>query len=133
MKLFKSYSEIYTLDPVDRWCRRFVLTVGPCLLLWITLYGCAMNQDYWYPSGKDPVLIREIKEVEHPGGIPGRYIGFANLTTGVMELKIGLPKHLRECVISHERMHFNGWTHDGRVGYATDCGDGTILVLPKNY
>lgn len=87
--------------------------------------GCATN-DYWYRT-HEPRLVLGVIDVDHPGGIPGAYFGFANFVTGLIEVKRGLSESLRECVIKHERKHFAGYSHDPRKGFVTDCGDGMLI------
>lgn len=93
----------------------------------VSLQGCA-SMDYWRKS-QEPVLIRGIVEMERPGGRDD-LLGNANYATGMIEIKPGLTGALRECVIQHERHHFEGFTHDERRGFATDCGDGTMVPFP---
>ena len=88
--------------------------------------GCA-SDSYWRYS-HEPMLVRGIVETDRPGGRDD-LLGNANYATGMIEIKPGLTGYLRDCVISHERHHFEGFTHDERKGYATDCGDGTMAPI----
>ena len=95
-----------------------VVIISLCVL---TLSGCA---PYWRPiEGCTPIQPTGILETHAPGGRTD-LDGYANRYTRTIEIKPGLHPALRECVLSHERKHFDCWYHDNRVGFATDCGDG---------
>lgn len=92
------------------------------------LSGCAST--YWVKLPDCvPVIASEIVYTNVPGG-RSDYLGFANMNTGVVELHnrlINSRSVLRDCVIAHELKHMQCYTHEERSGYATDCGDGTLV------
>ena len=90
----------------------------------LVLTGCA-SDSYWVKV-HEPYPVRGVVEIANPGG-RADYIGAANYATGYIELRPGLAPILRDCVLSHERKHFAGYTHIERKGFATDCGDGTMV------
>ena len=122
---FEPYIEAEKLYPIDRWCRRFVLFVGIPWVLWFALYGCAIAGSYWYWA-HPPIPVKGVVETPTPGG-RADLLGNANYGTGEIEIRPGLGWTLRQCVISHERKHFAGWSHEERKGFAVDCGDGTMV------
>ena len=103
-----------------------VATAFVLLFAIMATMGCA-EAPYWRPS-HEPILVRGIVEMDNPGGRED-LLGNANYATGMIEIKPGLTGFLRGCVINHERHHFEGFTHDERKGYATDCGDGTMAPI----
>lgn len=96
-------------------------------LLWaaviMSLSGCATG--YWTQT-RAPVVVRGIVIAEHPCGHHD-FDGCANYATGMIEVKRGLAEPRRSCVVRHEMKHFAGYDHDPRGGFATDCGDGSMV------
>lgn len=83
----------------------------------VALAGCA---PYWVQTHA-PVPMREIVEVEQP--CRHDWLGCANYSQGVAEIKKGLSPEQRICVIEHEKKHFAGYSHDLRwVNHRVDCG-----------
>ena len=95
------------------------------LLALLFLAGCATNDGYWIKT-HDPVPVRGVIETATPGGQAYR-TGYARRATGMIEIKPNLRSVFRECVVNHEIKHLAGYSHDPRVGFAVDCGDGTIV------
>ena len=87
----------------------------------------AYADSYWRWSHA-PYVVTGIVEMERPGG-RNDYLGNANYWTGYIEIRPEMRDALRECVIKHERKHFEGWTHEERAGYAVDCGDGSLVLI----
>lgn len=94
------------------------------LLLAGSLTACAAP-GYWYKV-RDPIPVEHIVEVDFPCG--NRSLdGCANLIGRTIELKRGMPATQRDCVLRHEKHHFEGYDHHQHViAYAIDCGDGTL-------
>lgn len=95
-------------------------------LLISVLSGCGT---YWFPASWPPVQVTGVIEVDHPCA-PRDLLGCFHTDTGLIEVKKGLPPHVRDCVLRHEWKHSEAWDHDLRPVYAIDCGDGTIVQMP---
>ena len=96
------------------------------------LFGIAIPQftyadSYWRWS-HPPYPVRGIMEMPFPGGRTD-YLGNANYWTGYIEIRPGMRDVLRDCVIKHERKHFECCTHEERAGWAVDCGDGSLVLI----
>lgn len=89
------------------------------------LTGCA--EPYWQKT-HDAIPVRAVVERHNPGNVPGgQLLGYANRAAGIIEIRRGLSPRLRKCIESHERRHFEGYTHGIGQHFAIDCGDGTMI------
>ena len=95
------------------------------LLVVVSVSGCATTGSYWVKV-RDPVPVLGVIEADQPCGRSDIY-GCAPLATSLIIIKRGLRPTLRACVESHERKHFSGYVHADIRGFATDCGDGTLV------
>lgn len=91
----------------------------------LVIPNAAWPDEYWRLAWH-PVEFTGIIETNTPGG-RWDLVGNANRATGKVEVKPGLRETLRDCVISHEKKHLAGYTHEERRGFAIDCGDGTLI------
>ena len=95
------------------------------LLVIIILSGCAA-QPYWQETGA-AVEVKHVVRVDFPCkkfDIDGCWNEAAN----TVEIKKGLSPNREDCVITHERKHAAGYTHEVRkIVFAHDCGDGRVM------
>lgn len=124
---FEPYIEQEQLDPIDRFCKWFALIVGVGLLIFWWRTGLA--QDKYWMKMYEPILVRDIIEVEWPCGRD--FYGCTERSTGLIFIKVGLKPILRTCVLTHEIHHMDGYVHPEPRGreFATDCGDGTMVSV----
>ena len=107
------------LDPLDRWCRIFAITVGAALILfWLT--GCASFDYQWQqtrPASAKPwvyVIVADADEVcRATGADPERRLGRINAcaTWKPEGCIIYLPQNAPQWLEDHENMHCAGLTH----------------------
>ena len=117
---FEPYLQDAQLDPIDRWCKRFVLVVGPLLLLFL-LTGCAsMDYSWQKPREAAPkpwfyVVVENPDAVCRPLlGARSSKVGRINACAawGEQQCTIYLPRSASLWLIEHEEKHCEGYTHD---------------------
>ena len=92
----------------------------------LMLGGCA-SDPYWIRYDGLRGEVKHIVRVDFPCKNIG-WEGCWNAASGTIEVKKGMPKALEDCVISHERKHAQGFTHERRIEFSKDCGDGTRWI-----
>lgn len=96
------------------------------------LVGCAsFGEPYWQETHL-PYEVSRVIYVDKPCNLTSAYgtpmLGCANYYTNTIEIQKGLTPAASQCVLTHERKHFAGYSHSlERPHYSIDCGDGTML------
>ena len=111
---------------ISVFCGLLTGAITVLIAMLILLGGCATPGGYWVKV-RAPLKVMGIVEVEYPCGRKDSD-GCAMLKTGRIEVRRGMSPILRDCVIRHERKHFDGYDHPMFAEvYASDCGDGEMV------
>ena len=93
----------------------------------ILISGCATGSEYWTRADYLQGEVEKVLYVDFPCGHVD-WLGCWNVSTKTIEIQKGLPPSLETCVLSHEYKHAQGFSHENHVGYAVDCGNGTMWI-----
>jgi hypothetical protein len=100
------------------------------ILLPLLLSGCAITP-YWTPEPRLVAPVLRVVDVPVLTCNDGHAWSCWEYERGEIQVLIGVPASARDCLISHERKHAEGWTHNiERRHFAIDCGDGTMWLWP---
>ena len=117
--------ELGRLDPIDRWCRRFVLFIGLPLLLFL-LFGCA-SEPFWHmdiQGYKPPVSIHRFETAQQLStacNMERKANAACSIRLPTVCI-VYLGPEANACAESHEKNgHCRGYNHFLTYGLVQDC------------
>ena len=92
-------------------------------LIFVLLMLASCSQEPYWVKVRDPVLLLELREVDNPCGRTD-WDGCAIWGEQRIEIRRGLSPARRQCVLQHERKHFDGYDHAKTwPNWIENCGE----------